>query len=104
MHNIIYKKEYFISEMEAKADTLDEKITMLITLAKALQPNIESIEQPITSIAYTRSCPFTVSPDESDVSAVSSTTDKDLQNVGIKLPFGTLNNLTPDQLLAKINP
>lgn len=106
MHNIIYKKEYFISEMEAKADTLDEKITMLITLAKALQPNIESIEQPITSIEYNRSCPFrTLESSDTGESSGGSTIDRGLLDVGINLPFGsTLDSLNPDQLLSRISP
>jgi hypothetical protein len=104
MTNIIYKKEYFISDMEAKADTLEAKINMLIALAKALkQPTArDTPDALIESIDYIRSCPISM---QSPPDIVSFGTSDSLQQSGIQLPFGsTLNDLTPAQLLARINP
>ena len=102
LHNIITKKEHF--SIEEKAAALDEKIDLLITVAKALQTRTESKNTNnngnIEGVDFDYSCPFI-----NEQPNTETIIGQDNERQGIDLRFvSTLDNILPNDLLNSLTP
>jgi hypothetical protein len=96
LHNVITKREHF--SVQEKASSLDAKIDLLISVAKALQSRTQAKQSAdtgaIEGVDFDYSCPFEPSTVESDAGIATGN-----QQQGIDLRFVTkLDGITPQDL------
>jgi hypothetical protein len=107
VHNLITKREHF-SQVDQRAEMLEEKLNILFTLIKALQTRTtderSNSENTIEGIPFNFSCPFKATSSDSSTTNEISEQSK-FANAGIKLNGinSSLLQLTPQQYLDTIN-
>ena len=103
IHNIISKKEHFNNTL--KANELESKIDVLLTIAQALQSRTsgqnQSSEGTIPGISFRYSCPISLPSYQG--ATQEGTANSAFANQGIDVGVGTtLDGISADKLLESV--